>query len=82
MKSAFFIAIVFGIWMNFRASGQIPVPPAAKPPVAPTKALAVKNPFLVKDRKNLGWGPMSVGGPAKATRGTGAIVGTAGAHKH
>jgi hypothetical protein len=84
MKSPFFIAIVFGVWMNFyvMASGQMPAPPVPKPPVAPTKALAVKNPFIIRDRQNRGWGTMSVGGLAKATHGTGAITGTASAHKH
>jgi hypothetical protein len=83
MKAKFFLIILLGAWINFNAlaSGQLPVSPA-RPVVAPAKVPAVKNPVINGNRPNHGWGPISVGGPAKATQGTGAVTGTAGAHKH
>ena len=54
----------------------------AKPAAAPTKEMATKSPVIKENLQKRGVGPMSVGGPAKATKGTGVITGTAGAHKH
>jgi hypothetical protein len=83
MTAKFFLTIILGTWINIKApgSGQLPAPPV-KPAVTPTKALAVKNLVINGNRLNHGQCPMSVGGPAKATKGTGAITGTAVAHKH
>ena len=81
MKTKFFITIFLGTWIHFNTlAGQMPVSPAS-PVAAPAKVPVVKNPAISGNLQNRGVGTMSVGGPAKAMKGTGAITGAAGAHK-
>jgi hypothetical protein len=79
------IAITIGlIALAFHglASGQKPVPPGATKPATPTKEMAAKNSGLTGNFKKFGPDPTSVGGPAKSTKGTAVIVGSAVARKH
>lgn len=83
MKAKLLTSLFFGaLTFHVLASGQISgASGAGKPPAVQTKQMTIKNPAITGNIQNRGVGPMSVGGPAKTTKGTGGLAGTAAAHK-
>lgn len=79
MKSKFLTSLFFGaLTFHVLASGASST---GKPPAPQSKQTTINNPAVTGNIQNRGVGPMSVGGPAKTTKGTGGLAGTAVAHK-
>lgn len=82
MKTKFPMALFVGALAFHALADQMPAASSAvKSPVATTKQMASKNPVVSGNSQNHGQKPASVGGPAKPSKGTGELAGTAVAHK-
>lgn len=82
MKTKFLTSLFLGVLAFHVLAGQTSgASSAAKASPGQTKQMAVKNPVVSGNSQKQTPRTMSIGGPAKTTKGTGEITGTAVAHK-